>query len=156
MTSTLPSRQLLLACGIKSELRVVSPSIQNVVFELCLAAVLLVRTYAFMGRKLWMFFGLTAVLCGVMAYQLFAAIHEILCEHSRFPRCTLVSELNRAAICGPSVCKFLGDVNPASGRRVLQNQGPFLPMSKPHSAHILGFFVRSYDSLESLLLSLID
>jgi hypothetical protein len=43
-------------------------------------AVLLVRTYAFMGRKLWMFIMLATALCGVMAYQLFTIIHEILRE----------------------------------------------------------------------------
>jgi hypothetical protein len=41
-------------------------------------AILLVRTYAFMGRKLWMFAVLSTALGGVMAYQLFMVIHEIL------------------------------------------------------------------------------
>ncbi|KAL5535985.1 hypothetical protein ACEPAF_4079 [Sanghuangporus sanghuang] len=72
--------------------------------------VLLIRTYAFFNRNKYLLVVLCASLAGVLAYQLFVDINEML---------------------------PLEFVTPPF------DEGPCLPKSKPHSAHILGFFMAS-------------
>ncbi|KAL5533731.1 hypothetical protein ACEPAG_191 [Sanghuangporus baumii] len=72
--------------------------------------VLLIRTYAFFNRNKYLLVALCASLAGVLAYQLFVDINEML---------------------------PLEFVTPPF------DKGPCLPKSKPHSAHLLGFFLAS-------------
>ncbi|KAI5122383.1 hypothetical protein M0805_004140 [Coniferiporia weirii] len=72
--------------------------------------VLLIRTYAFFNRDKYLLAALTMGLAGVLAYQLYVDIEQML---------------------------PLPFVTPPF------DKGPCFPMSKPHSAHILGFFVRT-------------
>ncbi|CDO73180.1 hypothetical protein BN946_scf185007.g235 [Trametes cinnabarina] len=81
--------------------------------------ILLIRTFAFFNRNMFVLVFLVAALAGVVAYQLFVATSEML------------------------LLPFLpGDTT-----------GPCLPMSKPHSAHLLGFFIAPllYDTLVTFM-----
>ncbi|KAH0591066.1 hypothetical protein H2248_001172 [Termitomyces sp. 'cryptogamus'] len=72
-------------------------------------SVLLIRTYAFFNRNVYILLFLLTALSGVIAYQLYVDTTQML---------------------------LLPFTAPHSG------MGPCLPRSKPHSAHLLGFFVR--------------
>ncbi|KAF7307150.1 hypothetical protein MIND_00508400 [Mycena indigotica] len=71
-------------------------------------AVLLIRTYAFFNRNIYILWFLVSALSGVVAYQLYVASDQML---------------------------LLPFFKPPF------DQGPCFPMSKPHSAHLLGFFI---------------
>ncbi|THH33401.1 hypothetical protein EUX98_g780 [Antrodiella citrinella] len=80
--------------------------------------ILLIRTYAFFNRNIYILAFLLSALAGLVAYQLFVDISEML------PLPFLNSEI-----------------------------GPCLPMSKPHSAHLLGFFIAPllYDTIVTVM-----
>ncbi|KAL7285619.1 hypothetical protein ACG7TL_000723 [Trametes sanguinea] len=87
--------------------------------QMAAECILLIRTFAFFNRNIFVLVFLVAALAGVVAYQLFVATSEML------------------------LLPFLpGDVT-----------GPCLPMSKPHSAHLLGFFIAPllYDTLVTFM-----
>ncbi|KAL0581040.1 hypothetical protein V5O48_000933 [Marasmius crinis-equi] len=69
-------------------------------------SVLLIRTYAFFNRNIYVLCFLISALSGVVAYQLYVDTTQML---------------------------LLPFVKP--------DKGPCLPMSKPHAAHLLGFFI---------------
>ncbi|KAF8910175.1 hypothetical protein CPB84DRAFT_1672890 [Gymnopilus junonius] len=69
-------------------------------------SVLLIRTYAFFSRNVYVLWFLISALSGVVAYQLYVDTTQML---------------------------LLPFVKP--------DFGPCFPMSKPHSAHLLGFFI---------------
>ncbi|KAF4604909.1 hypothetical protein EYR40_003692 [Pleurotus pulmonarius] len=71
-------------------------------------SVLLIRTYAFFNRNIFVLWFLICSMAGVVAYQLYVDSTQML---------------------------LLPFVKPS------YNYGPCLPMSKPHSAHLLGFFI---------------
>ncbi|KAE9398485.1 hypothetical protein BT96DRAFT_994834 [Gymnopus androsaceus JB14] len=71
-------------------------------------SVLLIRTYAFFNRNIYVLWFLLAAIGGVVAYQLYVDTTQML---------------------------LLPFVTPPF------ENGPCLPMSKPHSAHLLGFFI---------------
>ncbi|KAJ3504709.1 hypothetical protein NLJ89_g7792 [Agrocybe chaxingu] len=71
-------------------------------------SVLLIRTFAFFSRNLFVLWFLIAALSGMVAYQLYVDTTQML---------------------------LLPFVKPPFDR------GPCFPMSKPHSAHLLGFFI---------------
>ncbi|KDR85774.1 hypothetical protein GALMADRAFT_1325360 [Galerina marginata CBS 339.88] len=73
-----------------------------------LAAVLLIRTYAFFSRNVYVLWFLLSALSGVVAYQLYVDTTQML---------------------------LLPFFKPPF------ESGPCFPMSKPHSAHLLGFFI---------------
>ncbi|KIK70668.1 hypothetical protein GYMLUDRAFT_150251 [Collybiopsis luxurians FD-317 M1] len=70
-------------------------------------SVLLIRTYAFFNRNIYVLWFLLAAIGGVVAYQLYVDTTQML---------------------------LLPFVPPSEN-------GPCFPMSKPHSAHLLGFFI---------------
>ncbi|KIP10082.1 hypothetical protein PHLGIDRAFT_272630 [Phlebiopsis gigantea 11061_1 CR5-6] len=78
--------------------------------------ILLIRTYAFFNRNIYILALLVSALAGVVAYQLFVDTSEML---------------------------LLPFMTPP------YDVGPCLPMSKPHSAHLLGFFIAPllYDTI---------
>ncbi|KAL0951588.1 hypothetical protein HGRIS_008269 [Hohenbuehelia grisea] len=69
-------------------------------------SVLLIRTYAFFNRNIYILWFLICSISGVVAYQLYVDTSQML---------------------------LLPFIKP--------DRGPCLPMSKPHSAHLLGFFI---------------
>ncbi|KAF8560075.1 hypothetical protein OG21DRAFT_1400902 [Imleria badia] len=69
-------------------------------------SVLLIRTYAFFNRNVYLLLGLVCALAGVVAYQLYVDASQMI---------------------------LLTFVTPP--------YGPCFPASKPHSAHLLGFFI---------------
>ncbi|KAJ7204336.1 hypothetical protein GGX14DRAFT_460036 [Mycena pura] len=71
-------------------------------------AVLLIRTYAFFNRNVYVLFFLISALSGVVAYQLYVDTTQML------------------------LLPFV---------KLPFDKGPCFPMSKPHSAHLLGFFI---------------
>ncbi|KAF8346936.1 hypothetical protein F5887DRAFT_958524 [Amanita rubescens] len=71
-------------------------------------SVLLIRTYAFFNRNVYILWLLVSALSGVVAYQLYVDATQML---------------------------LLPFLNPST------EMGPCFPMSKPHSAHLLGFFI---------------
>ncbi|KAF8899020.1 hypothetical protein BD779DRAFT_53747 [Infundibulicybe gibba] len=71
-------------------------------------SVLLIRTYAFFNRNLYILWFLVSALAGVVAYQLYVDTTQML---------------------------LLPFFKPPF------DVGPCFPMSKPHSAHLLGFFI---------------
>ncbi|KAF5385071.1 hypothetical protein D9615_001257 [Tricholomella constricta] len=71
-------------------------------------SVLLIRTYAFFNRNVYILLFLLSALSGVIAYQLYVDTTQML---------------------------LLPFAKPPF------DSGPCLPMSKPHSAHLLGFFI---------------
>ncbi|KAJ7754952.1 hypothetical protein DFH07DRAFT_822267 [Mycena maculata] len=73
-------------------------------------SVLLIRTYAFFNRNVYILWFLLCAMAGVVAYQLYVDTSQML---------------------------LLPFFKPPFDR------GPCFPRSKPHSAHLLGFFVRS-------------
>ncbi|KAI0078865.1 hypothetical protein K474DRAFT_1659786 [Panus rudis PR-1116 ss-1] len=80
--------------------------------------ILLIRTYAFFNRNIYILSLLVAALAGVVAYQLYVDTSQML------------------------VLPFL-----------TPPYGPCLPMSKPHSAHLLGFFIAPllYDTMVTVM-----
>ncbi|RPD65011.1 hypothetical protein L227DRAFT_607613 [Lentinus tigrinus ALCF2SS1-6] len=79
--------------------------------------ILLIRTYAFFNRNIYVLAMLVSALAGLVAYQLFVATSEML------------------------LLPFINET------------GPCLPMSKPHSAHLLGFFIAPllYDTVVTMM-----
>ncbi|KAH7916463.1 hypothetical protein BJ138DRAFT_1108826 [Hygrophoropsis aurantiaca] len=71
-------------------------------------SVLLIRTYAFFNRNIYILVGLITALAGVVAYQLYVDTSQMI---------------------------LLEFVTPPF------DVGPCFPASKPHSAHLLGFFI---------------
>ncbi|KAF9535594.1 hypothetical protein CPB83DRAFT_21382 [Crepidotus variabilis] len=71
-------------------------------------SVLLIRTYAFFSRNVYVLWSLVTALSGVVAYQLYVDTTQML---------------------------LLPFVKPPF------DKGPCFPMSRPHSAHLLGFFM---------------
>ncbi|KAK7465431.1 hypothetical protein VKT23_005409 [Stygiomarasmius scandens] len=71
-------------------------------------SVLLIRTYAFFNRNIYVLAFLISCLSGVVAYQLYVDTTQML------------------------LLPFVKEPG---------NVGPCFPVSKPHSAHLLGFFV---------------
>ncbi|KAF6766688.1 hypothetical protein DFP72DRAFT_997781 [Ephemerocybe angulata] len=82
--------------------------------------VLLIRTYAFFSRNVYVLWFLLSALSGVVAYQLYVDTTQML---------------------------LLPFFKPPF------DKGPCLPMSKPHSAHLLGFFVAPllFDTVVTLM-----
>ncbi|PPR03796.1 hypothetical protein CVT24_007476 [Panaeolus cyanescens] len=87
-------------------------------------SVLLIRTYAFFSRNLYVLWFLIFALSGMVAYQLYVATTQML-RTSHFSSQYLTFNAH-------IVLPF---VKPPF------DKGPCLPMSKPHSAHLLGFFI---------------
>ncbi|KAI0274971.1 hypothetical protein BC834DRAFT_850543 [Gloeopeniophorella convolvens] len=83
-------------------------------------SVLLIRTYAFFNRNIYVLAGLLCALGGMVAYQLYVDTSQML---------------------------VLPFVTPPF------TQGPCFPMSKPHSAHLLGFFIAplGFDTIVTLM-----
>ncbi|KAI0673572.1 hypothetical protein C8Q78DRAFT_967987 [Trametes maxima] len=81
--------------------------------------ILLIRTYAFFNRNIYILVFLVSALAGVVAYQLYVATSQML------------------------LLPFLPGTT----------SGPCFPMSKPHSAHLLGFFIAPllYDTLVTFM-----
>ncbi|KAI0756567.1 hypothetical protein C8Q80DRAFT_1264608 [Daedaleopsis nitida] len=81
--------------------------------------VLLIRTYAFFNRNIYILVLLVSALAGVVSYQLYVATSQMLL----------------LPFIPPNV------------------EGPCFPMSKPHSAHLLGFFVAPllYDTMVTFM-----
>ncbi|OBZ68376.1 hypothetical protein A0H81_11628 [Grifola frondosa] len=79
--------------------------------------ILLIRTYAFFNRNIYILALLVSALAGVVAYQLYVDTSQML---------------------------LLPFIN---------SEGPCLPRSKPHSAHLLGFFIAPllYDTLVTIM-----
>ncbi|ESK90938.1 hypothetical protein Moror_16439 [Moniliophthora roreri MCA 2997] len=71
-------------------------------------SVLLIRTYAFFNRNVYVLWGLIAAISGVVAYQIYVDATQML---------------------------LLPFFKPP------YDKGPCFPMSKPHAAHLLGFFI---------------
>ncbi|KAI0715111.1 hypothetical protein C8Q76DRAFT_795904 [Earliella scabrosa] len=82
--------------------------------------ILLIRTYAFFNRNIYILVFLVSALAGVVAYQLYVATSQML------------------------LLPFIPLDAP---------EGPCLPMSKPHSAHLLGFFIAPllYDTVVTFM-----
>ncbi|CAL1694094.1 unnamed protein product [Somion occarium] len=82
--------------------------------------ILLIRTYAFFNRNIYVLFFLVSALAGVVAYQLYVDVSQML------------------------VLPFL---------KPPFDIGPCLPRSKPHSAHLLGFFIAPllYDTIVTVM-----
>ncbi|KAJ3558974.1 hypothetical protein NM688_g620 [Phlebia brevispora] len=82
--------------------------------------ILLIRTYAFFNRNIYVLVLLVSALAGVVAYQLYVDTSQML------------------------LLPFMG--SPGS-------PGPCFPMSKPHSADLLGFFIAPllYDTLVTVM-----
>ncbi|KAH9858241.1 hypothetical protein C2E23DRAFT_880880 [Lenzites betulinus] len=81
--------------------------------------ILLIRTYAFFGRNIFILTFLLVALAGVVSYQLYVATSQML------------------------LLPFLPGTT----------SGPCFPMSKPHSAHLLGFFIAPllYDTVVTFM-----
>ncbi|KAK7058437.1 hypothetical protein VNI00_002071 [Paramarasmius palmivorus] len=71
-------------------------------------SVLLIRTYAFFNRNVFVLWGLIAAISGVVAYQIYVDATQML------------------------LLNFV---------RAPFEKGPCFPASKPHAAHLLGFFI---------------
>ncbi|KAJ7610802.1 hypothetical protein FB45DRAFT_941665 [Roridomyces roridus] len=71
-------------------------------------SVLLIRTYAFFNRNVYVLWFLLSAMAGVVAYQIYVDTSQMLLLPAPF---------------------------------ILTGNGPCFPMSKPHSAHLLGFFI---------------
>nr|GAT57419.1 predicted protein [Mycena chlorophos] len=100
--------QLPWRCGTKSVLNVpVALALWNQVGS---ESVLLIRTYAFFNRNIYVLWLLISALSGVVAYQIYVDSAQML---------------------------LLPFFKPPF------DKGPCFPRSKPHSAHLLGFFVGS-------------
>ncbi|KAJ6575448.1 hypothetical protein B0H19DRAFT_1254998 [Mycena capillaripes] len=83
-------------------------------------SVLLIRTYAFFNRNIYVLWFLLSAISGVVAYQLYVDTTQML---------------------------LLPFFKPPFDR------GPCFPMSKPHSAHLLGFFIAPllFDTIVTLM-----
>ncbi|EJF67084.1 hypothetical protein DICSQDRAFT_164921 [Dichomitus squalens LYAD-421 SS1] len=83
-------------------------------------SILLIRTYAFFNRNIYVLVLLVSALSGVVAYQLYVATSQM-------------------------------DLLPFMPPHAIM--GPCFPMSKPHSAHLLGFFIAPllYDTMVTFM-----
>ncbi|KAF9245825.1 hypothetical protein BU15DRAFT_40889 [Melanogaster broomeanus] len=88
-------------------------------------SVLLIRTYAFFNRNVYLLVGLICALAGVVAYQLYVDASQMMLLPFVTP---------------PYVSSFQPALVDALTPRN-HGQGPCFPVSKPHSAHLLGFFI---------------
>ena len=100
-------------------------------------AILLIRTYAFFNRNTYILIFLITSMAGVAAYQLYVDTTQMLCT-LHLARCNRDADslffsatLHRP---GSSIKLYLGTLYSTT----TQDHGPCLPMSKPHSAHLLG------------------
>lgn len=85
--------------------------------------ILLIRTYAFFNRNIYVLVLLVSALAGVVAYQLYVDTSQMLCESTHaYP--------HEPSLTRKQVLPFIGSTT-----------GPCFPMSKPHSAHLLGMFL---------------
>ncbi|KAH9950928.1 hypothetical protein B0H21DRAFT_408752 [Amylocystis lapponica] len=84
--------------------------------------ILLIRTYAFFNRNIYILILLVSALSGVIAYQLWVATSQML-------------------------------LLPYVTAPPLEAFGPCLPMSRPHSADLLGFFIAplGYDTMVTVM-----
>ncbi|KAJ7269400.1 hypothetical protein B0H12DRAFT_1095610 [Mycena haematopus] len=104
----------LLYCFVADHTRETCQKIYKVPVALALwnqvgsESVLLIRTYAFFNRNVYVLWFLLSALSGVVAYQLYVDTSQML---------------------------LLPFMKPPF------DKGPCFPMSKPHSAHLLGFFI---------------
>lgn len=83
--------------------------------------ILLIRTYAFFNRNIYVLTTLVSGLSGLVAYQLYVATSQML------RKCDLHDAAQAECSNDHEVLPF---VNPSAG--------PCFPMSKPHSADLLG------------------
>ncbi|KAF9479410.1 hypothetical protein BDN70DRAFT_932567 [Pholiota conissans] len=88
-------------------------------------SVLLIRTYAFFSRNNYVLFFLLSALSGVVAYQLYVDTTQM-----------LLLPFFKPPFASDFFCQASRPL-----KSLLQTSGPCFPMSKPHSAHLLGFFI---------------
>ncbi|KAJ7665479.1 hypothetical protein DFH06DRAFT_1187478 [Mycena polygramma] len=116
----------LLYCFVMDHSRELCQKIYKVPVALALwnqvgsESVLLIRTYAFFNRNVYVLWFLLSAISGVVAYQLYVDTTQML---------------------------LLPFFKPPFDR------GPCFPMSKPHSAHLLGFFIAPllFDTIVTLM-----
>ena len=133
-------RQRLVPRGVSFALFVQIPVALAMWNQVAAECILLIRTYAFFNRNIYVLVMLVSALAGVVAYQLYVATSQMLRE------CMALaiksgSRTNPLVTTSSSVYPrtlALMPRTPEARLTTSQEMGPCLPMSKPHSAHLLG------------------
>jgi hypothetical protein len=119
---------------------ILSPFLLSIWLNFNFPAVLLIRTYAFFNRNVYVLMFLVTAMTGVVAYQLYVDTSQMLCELRIPPLRSLPTiYFHSASFRHAALCTRLDNAkNWVAAHLSLQDKGPCLPRSRPHSAHLLG------------------
>jgi len=113
--------------------------------------VLLIRTYAFFSRNLYVLWFLLSALAGVVAYQLYVDTTQMLREIISRSRRHDILIIHSSSFHSSTFRKFwMTTTQILDCEFFLQDKGPCFPMSKPHSAQLLGVCQNVFFSFRNL------